>query len=403
MKKFLWPIWFLLIFFLSSSYSSAQTGSIYITSKPTGADISLDDNPIHVKTDMLIENIPIGTHSIGVAHKEYGEAVRKVEIKESLTATLHFDLQPKEIKREIRKETKKEAKKETKKETGEKEATEEIKDADSYHSLGFTHFGINRYDLAVADFTKAIELDPNYLVAYYNRGVAYFDLGQYDVAILDFTKAMELGLRGKGTYHIRGLAYAKQGQYDLAIADFNKALEVDPNDAATYNNRGIVYLLKGQYEHTIKDLTRAIHLDSKNAAIYHFHLGFALDRTGDKESARHNFFKAREMEKDIIMKSAELLEKATNPETKRFYAEEILSASQYIGVQSHIIAKSKEIVEKMAPQLAPVSPPPPSPQNPFVKILSRRFIFIILSLLIVVGILLALVIKFSPGRKKREG
>jgi tetratricopeptide (TPR) repeat protein len=239
------------------------------------------------------------------------------------------------------------------------------------------------------------------LVAYYNRGVAYFDLGQYDVAIMDFTKAMELGLRGKGSYHIRGLAYAKQGQYDLAIADFNKALELDPKDAATYNNRGIIYLLKGQYKHTIEDLTRAIDLDSKNAAVYYLHLGFALDRTGDKESARHNFFKAREMDKDIIKKSAESLEKTINPETKRFYAEEIISASQYIGIQSDIVTKSKEIVEKMAPQLAPSSPPPPSPQSPWVRIFSQRFILIIISLLIVVGVLLALAIKFSPSRKRK--
>jgi tetratricopeptide (TPR) repeat protein len=384
MKKVLRPIWFFLIFLLIlySSYSSAQTGSIYVTSKPSGANISLDSNPIHVKTDMLIENIPTGTHMITVEHREYGKAQKKVEIKESLTATLHFDLQPKETKKEVEKE---------------------IKDADGYHSRGFTHFAKNQYDLAVGDFTKAIELDPNYLVAYYNRGVAYFDLGQYDVAIMDFTKAMELGLRGKGSYHIRGLAYAKQGQYDLAIADFNKVLELDPKDATTYNNRGISYLLKGKYKQTIADLTKAIELDSKNAALYHFHLGFVMDKTGDKEMARHNFFKAREMDKDIIKKSAEFLEKTINPETKKFYAEEIISASQYIGVQDHIVTKSKEIVEKMAPQLPPLSPPPPSRQNPFVKILSRRFILIIISLLIVVGILLALVIKFSPSRKKKEG
>ena len=237
MKKVLRPIWLFLIFLLilHSSYSSAQTGSIYVTSKPSGANISLDSNPIHVKTDMLIENIPTGTHMITVEHREYGKAQKKVEIKESLTATLHFDLQPKETKKEVEKE---------------------IKDADGYHSRGFTHFAKNQYDLAVGDFTKAIELDPNYLVAYYNRGVAYFDLGQYDVAIMDFTKAMELGLRGKGSYHIRGLAYAKQGQYDLAIADFNKVLELDPKDATTYNNRGISYLLKGQYKQTIADLTK---------------------------------------------------------------------------------------------------------------------------------------------------
>jgi tetratricopeptide (TPR) repeat protein len=384
MKKFLRPIWLFLIFLLilHSSYSSAQTGSIYVTSKPSGANISLDSNPIHVKTDMLIENIPTGTHMITVEHREYGKAQKKVEIKESLTATLHFDLQPKETKKEVEKE---------------------IKDADGYHSRGFTHFAKNQYDLAVGDFTKAIELDPNYLVAYYNRGVAYFDLGQYDVAIMDFTKAMELGLRGKGSYHIRGLAYAKQGQYDLAIADFNKVLELDPKDATTYNNRGISYLLKGKYKQTIADLTKAIELDSKNAALYHFHLGFVMDKTGDKEMARHNFFKAREMDKDIIKKSAEFLEKTINPETKKFYAEEIISASQYIGVQDHIVTKAKEILEKMTPQPISLSPTPPSPQKPFGNILSRRFILIIISLLIVVGILLALVIKFSPSRKKKEG
>ena len=384
MKKILRPIWFFLIFllFLYSSYSSAQTGSIYVTSKPPGANISLDNNPIGQKTDRLIENIPTGPHKIAVGHAEYGKAEKPVEIREGLTAVVHFDLQPKEAK---------------------KVPEKEIKDADGYHSRGFSYFAKNQYDLAVGDFTKAIELDSNYLVAYYNRGVAYFDLGQYDVAIVDFTKAMELGLRGKGSYHIRGLAYAKQGQYDLAIADFNKALEIDPKDAASYNNRGISYLLKGQYKRTIADLTRAIELDSKNAALYHFHLGFAMDKTGDKEMARHNFFKAREMDKDIIKKSAEFLEKTINPETKRFYAEEILSASQYIGVQPHLVTKSKEIVEKIAPQPAPLSTPPPSPQSPFIKFLSQRLILIIISLLIVIGILLVLVIKFSPGRKKKEG
>ena len=388
MKKILRPIWFFLIFllFLYSSYSSAQTGSIYVTSKPPGANISLDNNPIGQKTDRLIENIPTGPHKIAVGHAEYGKAEKPVEIREGLTAVVHFDLQPKEAKREVKKEPEK-----------------EIKDANGYHGRGFSYFAKNQYDLAVGDFTKAIELDSNYLVAYYNRGVAYFDLGQYDVAIVDFTKAMELGLRGKGSYHIRGLAYAKQGQYDLAIADFNKALEIDPKDAASYNNRGISYLLKGQYKRTIADLTRAIELDSKNAALYHFHLGFAMDKTGDKEMARHNFFKAREMDKDIIKKSAEFLEKTINPETKRFYAEEILSASQYIGVQPHLVTKSKEIVEKIAPQPAPLSTPPPSPQSPFIKFLSQRLILIIISLLIVIGILLVLVIKFSPGRKKKEG
>lgn len=364
----------------------AQSGSVYVTSKPPGADIFLDNNPIGLKTDRLIESIPIGPHKITVGHAEYGKAEKTVELREGLTAVVHFDLLPKKATKEVK-----------------KEPAIELKGADGYHGRGFSYFAKNQYELAITDFSKAIELDSNYMVAYYNRGVAYFDLGQNERAITDFTKAMELGLRGKGSYHIRGLAYAKQGQYDLAIADFNKALEIDPKDAASYNNRGISYLLKGQYKRTIADLTKAIELDSKNAALYHVHLGFALDKTGDKEMARHNFFKAREIDKEIIKKNSELLEKTTNPETKRFYAEEILSASQYIGVQPQVVSKAKEILEKMTSQPLSLPVSTTSSQNPLVKIFSERFLLIIISLIILLGILLVLVIKLSPGSKKERG
>jgi tetratricopeptide (TPR) repeat protein len=329
----------------------------------------------------------MGPHKITVGHADYGKAEKTVEISEGLTAVAHFDLQPKKPAKEVKKEL--------------KEPTVEIKGADGYHGRGFSYFAKNQIDLAIADFTRALELDSNYMVAYYNRGVAFFDLGQNERAITDFTKAMELGLRGKGPYHVRGLAYAKQGQYDLAIADFNKALEIDPKDAASYNNRGISYLLKGQYKRTISDLTRAIELDSKNAAFYHFHLGFAMDKTGDKELARHNFFKAREMDKDIIKKNSELLEKTANPETKRFYAEEILAASQYIGVQPQIEMKAREILEKTPPEPS-LPPSQSSPENRLVKIFSQRFLLIIVSLLLVLGILLVLVIKLSPKKRKEK-
>ena len=46
---------FLVLLFLSQgTLPFAQTGSIYVTSKPTGANISLDNNPIQQKTDRLI-------------------------------------------------------------------------------------------------------------------------------------------------------------------------------------------------------------------------------------------------------------------------------------------------------------------------------------------------------------
>ena len=238
---------FLTYILLGSTFSFADTGSIYVTSKPPGANISLDNNPIGKKTDILIENIPTGPHKIAVEHPEYGKAEQAFEIKSGLTTAIHLELRP-----------------------------QEAKDAAGYHSRGFNSFSKDQYDLAVADFTKAIESDPEFLAAYYNRGVAYFDLGKYDLAIADFTKAMDLGLKGKGSYYIRGLAYSRNGQYDLAIEDFSKIIELDPKDATTFNNRGVIYLLKGQYKQTIADLTKAMELDPSKAAQYYFRSRFCL-------------------------------------------------------------------------------------------------------------------------------
>ena len=47
-------------------------------------------------------------------------------------------------------------------------------------------------DLAIQDYTKVIQLEPNFTNAYYNRGVAYSNKGELDLAIQDYTKAIEL-------------------------------------------------------------------------------------------------------------------------------------------------------------------------------------------------------------------
>ncbi len=43
---------------------------------------------------------------------------------------------------------------------------------------------------AIADWTKAIEIYPQYALAYYNRGLAKRKLGDFKGAIADYTKAI---------------------------------------------------------------------------------------------------------------------------------------------------------------------------------------------------------------------
>jgi tetratricopeptide (TPR) repeat protein len=366
----------LLIIFHAAS-SLAETGSVYITSNPTGANISLDNNPLPQKTDVLIEGLPIGPHHVRVEHPNHGKIEKAIEIRADLTLPVHFDLGSRETRKG--KEPK------------------EARDATDYHSRGFSYFGKNQYDLAIDDFTKAIKLDPKFLAAHYNRGIAYFELGQYDLSIADFTKAMELGLKGKGAYYIRGLAYSGNGQYDLSIEDFSKVIELDPQDAIPYNNRGVIYLLKGQYKQTMTDLTRAMELDPKKAARYHFYLGFVSDKMEDRDGARSNFLKAREIDQTIVSKEAEFLERQTSRENRIFYAGAMLSASKYLSVESSFVKKAEEILKAIPPR----SPSSPShSQSPSQRSFSQGMVLTIVLASGGMAILIVLLIKFIPRRTR---
>ena len=56
-------------------------------------------------------------------------------------------------------------------------------------------------DQVIADFDRAIELDPTDTLAYYNRGNAHSDLGDLDAALADYQSALALtddpGVQGR--------------------------------------------------------------------------------------------------------------------------------------------------------------------------------------------------------------
>ena len=56
-------------------------------------------------------------------------------------------------------------------------------------------YELKDYQGAIADYTKAIELNPDYAQAYNKRGFAYLMLGPKSKAQADFKRAIELGYR----------------------------------------------------------------------------------------------------------------------------------------------------------------------------------------------------------------
>ena len=79
--------------------------------------------------------------------------------------------------------------------------------------------------------TQAIRLDPNDASVFNNRGAAHNAAGNRDLAIADYTEAIRINPTA-GRFYNRGLAYRDAGNLDAAIADWEAALRIDPNHAA---------------------------------------------------------------------------------------------------------------------------------------------------------------------------
>ena len=104
--------------------------------------------------------------------------------------------------------------------------SESSRDAVFYNNRGLTYFNQGELDKAFADFTKAIELDPQMIMAYQNRGSLYFTQGELDAAIADHTKAIELDPANAVTHYYRGIVFEKLGDKENAEADYAKAKEL---------------------------------------------------------------------------------------------------------------------------------------------------------------------------------
>ncbi len=133
--------------------------------------------------------------------------------------------------------------------------------ADAYVSRGKAHGAKGDADLALADLNEAIRIDPKSAEAYVSRGIVYRNRNEFDRAIADYNEALRVDPRNTMALNNRGIAHRAKGDDDRAIADYSEAIRVDPRYAFAYNNRALIYRAKGDSDRAFADLNDAIRID----------------------------------------------------------------------------------------------------------------------------------------------
>ena len=144
------------------------------------------------------------------------------------------------------------------------------KDGGLYFWRGMAFYLADQYQESIADFGKAIEMEPSNDGFYYWRGKAKYSLRQFNEAILDFSEAIGLSPNKANYYSERGYAYTFSAgdKKTEALADFDKAISIEPENAEFYNQRGYCYHGQKRYDEALDEYNKAIALNPSNHTFF---------------------------------------------------------------------------------------------------------------------------------------
>jgi tetratricopeptide (TPR) repeat protein len=159
---------------------------------------------------------------------------------------------------------------------------------------------------AVGHLNEAIKIHPTYKNAYLIRGNCYNWLKQYDNAIADYTNALKIDPEYEDARKNLTITYREAGEYfgkemgDLnkALVYLNQAFEMNPNDYNSNRLLGVAYGMGGVTDKAIEYFTKCTQLEPENAFAW-FDLGIAYFNAGNNELGNSYITKARTIDPEI--------------------------------------------------------------------------------------------------------
>src|SRR5213076_3284608 len=89
--------------------------------------------------------------------------------------------------------------------------------------------------------------------AHGNKGNELAQAAKYDEAIVEFTKAIELSSSDPRLYNDRGRVYRAMAKFTEAMADFNKAIALAPKSETGYIERGQTEMSQNKFDEALVD------------------------------------------------------------------------------------------------------------------------------------------------------
>ena len=131
----------------------------------------------------------------------------------------------------------------------------------AYHYRGWVYLNDYEWERAVSDLTQAIALAPKPDADVYGlRAIAYEKLGKAELAEADYSRVIHLNPKRASGFLDRGCFYLGQNSLDKALMDLNQAIKLAPRLSKAYFMRAKVHLAQTHTDQAALDSRKAYDL-----------------------------------------------------------------------------------------------------------------------------------------------
>ena len=172
--------------------------------------------------------------------------------------------------------------------------------AGAYRNVGTSLGEQGQWEEAAVAYERAIELDPEFGEAYGDLVAVYLNLERLSDAVAAGERAIELSPDYAGAHNNLGVAYREQGRTDEATAQWQEAIELDPDNVNPRVHLGRSYGMQGRLDEAIVQLQEAIRIDPDYANA-HFNLGMVYHLQEESSQALAEFEETLRIDPDHAM------------------------------------------------------------------------------------------------------
>jgi tetratricopeptide (TPR) repeat protein len=169
--------------------------------------------------------------------------------------------------------------------------------ASAYSNRGIALRKLNRLHDALISYNEAIKFKPDYADAYFNRGIALNELNKLNEAVASYDQAIEINPDYAQAYSNRGNTLQDLNRLYDALASFDRAIEISPDLSQAYSNRGNVLQDLNRLDDALASYNKAIEINPNYAEAYS-NRGSALRDLKRLEEALVSYNKAYELKPD---------------------------------------------------------------------------------------------------------